>query len=121
MDRASFLRNLLIDKYDEEIAGPLAGSRRTSTLRQQQVAWKALQKWLEEDDSRIISKTGLLKFILHLKRSRNLSARTIINYRAYLSQPISLASGIDLGDWEFKDLDKYFFLSGPTKRKHVPK
>ena len=68
-----------------------------------------------------LSMLSFLKFFIHLKENRQLSTRTLMNYRVYLSQPILLALEVYLNDWEFRDLDKAFFLQEPRKLKHIPK
>ena len=120
MDRITFLKKMLTDQHDPQIAEVLTKARRDSTVNQQQVAWSAWQNWLKEDDERSITKTDLLRFFIFLKEDRNLAPRTILNYRIYLSQPVELATGINLKDWEFKDLDKAFFLINPPTLKRVP-
>ena len=99
---------MLTDQHDPQVAEILTKARRDSTVNQQQVAWSAWQNWLKEDDERSITKTDLLRFFIFLKDDRFLAPRTILNYRIYLSHPVELATGINLIDWEFKDLDKAF-------------
>ena len=120
MDRTSFIKFFQAKSHGEELAEVLTSSRRKSTLSQQEVAWRAFQSWLREDDKRALSKTDLLKFCLFLRKTKRLSPRTILNYRASLSQPLRFVSRVNFDDVEFKDLDRAFHLASPQSVKRIP-
>ena len=120
LDRTSFLQQILKDKLDDEIASVPVKSRRKSTLYQQEVAWRALQVWLQDNPERSISKKDMLHFCLYLSRVKKLRGSTILNYRSSLARPILLSSGVDLTDSDFKDLDKALYLAAPPPKKRIP-
>ena len=120
MDRKAFLLQLLEERHGPTLAAAIVAGRRDSTLAQQEIAWRALQAWLREDDSRLVDKTNLLKFCLFLRDKRGLASSTIANYRAALARPLGIAADINFDDFEFKDLDKFLFLSKPSPKKRVP-
>ena len=120
LDRAGFIRYFQTNLHGQEIADVLLSSRRNSTRNQQEVAWRAFQSWLREDDARGLTKTDLLKFCLFLRNVKKLSPRTISNYRASLSQPLRFVCNLNFDDSEFKELDKAFQLSKPPPLKRIP-
>ena len=77
--RASFIKFFQAKSHGEELAEVLTSSRRKSTLIQQEVAWRAFQSWLREDDNRALSKTDLLKSCLFLRKTKclNLAFRSL--------------------------------------------
>ena len=121
VDRKTFLLQMMERQHGSVIAQAIVAGRRDSTLAQQEISWRAFQSWLEADESREVDKTNLLEFCLYLRNSKGLAPSTIANYRAALARPLGLAAGINFDDFEFKDLDKYFFLSGPSYKKRIPR
>ena len=120
MDRVSFMRSVISEEVGEDVAQRVIAGKRPSTLKQQQVAWSAFQKWLEDNPNEDISIASFLKFFIFLKDIKNLNPVTVMNYRSYLALPFKIGAEIDLHNWKFKDLEKAFFLETPANRPTLP-
>jgi hypothetical protein len=119
VDRISFLRSQYRKRWPEQVAARLAQAYRPSSLRQQQVAWTALQEWLRVSGKEV-SDGSLLEFLCSLRDQKNLSTNTILNYKASLTLPLSFVPELNLKAWQFQELSKALFLGKPPNQKRVP-
>ena len=102
------------------VAKRVINGKRRSTVKQQQVAWTALQDWLRINPEQGISISSLLEFFIFLKDTKKLSPVTIRNYRSYLLLPIQLVANVNLKDWRFKEFENSFFIETPKSNPSIP-
>ena len=119
MDRIQFLEYIYTLKYGKNVAKNLIKSHRDSTKRQAQCVWRSFKCWLPEDVDKLSSKL-FMEFLIYLQSNKELSARTILNYRSCLSLPIKLGFNIDLSGKTFSLLARSQFLQKPVTRKLYP-
>lgn len=117
--RIQFLKDKLSTVQGQEVAEDIIHAYRQSTLRQHEIAWKALQDWLRETKEEV-SKPAILRFLRHLFHNKKLAPNTVISYRAALSFPLSLGFEIDIHDKEFSLLARSQFLARPPQKRHIP-
>ena len=94
------------------VSSLLSKARRTSTVKQQQVAGKKFKDWLRMMPGKPINKQSLLEFMIYLHES-GLKSRTIKNYIASLAKPLLMGFCMDLKSQEFKDTIDVFFYQAP--------
>ena len=116
MDRTSFLQKVFSTKFGENVAVALMHAFRTSTRRQQEYAWKALQQWLQTQPLTTLSHSALLQFFLWLRTTKDLASQTITAYKSALALPLREAFGLDLSSPHFILLMKSLFLTKPPSR-----
>ena len=119
MDRLSFLRYQYRRKFSADITERLLRASRDSTVKQQEVAWKAFQSWLEGCKEEV-SNSSVLEFLCFLRDNKKLQTNTILNYKASLQLPLSFVPEVNLKSWEFHELSKSLYLDLPPNAKHIP-
>lgn len=120
MDRIQFLKHCWTEKYGRVIAKRLINSYRESSSRQAQSVWKTFQTWIPES-VKILKKAHVLRFLIYLHESRNLTSRTVLSYRGNLSLPLEVGFNISTKDKTFNLLAKAQFLKKPAPKKSIPK
>ena len=120
MDRFHFLRSCLLPKFGEELSDRILKGKRDSTWKQQNIAWKAFQKFLSLDFSESLTPALLLKFCLWLRDEKNLETSTICNYKAAVGFPLNVCFGLNFSTWEFKELKNALFLEKPRIPPRTP-
>lgn len=116
MDRVSLVASLLHGSYGAP-ALMLAHCHRQSSLRQEEVAWKAWQAWLTaHHPSEHVSVSSVLSFLISLAEVRHLSLSTIACYRSSLR----LLAAIDVAAFPFPDLIKALYLRCPPTPPRPP-
>ena len=119
MDRISFLRQALLTSRPVDIVDTLLACYRSSSRRQQEVAWSAFQRWLPLTCS-IVSRVEVLQFLQFLFSVKHLAPSTIVNYRAALQWPLEEAFHIDFSHPDFSHLATGFFHICPPMAPTVP-
>ena len=119
MDRLQFLKTALEEQHPKEVVSQLTQAYRKSTDRQAQSVWKSFQTWLPTD-IKIIDQNTVLKYLIHLQQSKNLSPRTILNYRSCLARPLRVALNLDLNSEAFELLARSQFLQNPPQQRIIP-
>ena len=119
LDRLQFLRLVLGHLHGDDVADHLITAHRASTHRQAQSVWRKFQQWLPTTVSSVTRDT-VLRFLIFLHSDLQLSARTVVNYRATLALPLRSAFGIDFEHESFSLLTRSQFLQKPPATKKIP-
>ena len=119
MDRISFLRRALLASRPPQIVTTLLAKYRQSSQKQQQVAWKAFQRWLPSNNT-TITKNDVLCFLQSLFSEKSLAPRTIMSYRAAIQWPLEEAFGIEFSHPDFSRLATGFFHLRPPLAPSAP-
>lgn len=119
MDRLQFLKAALEEHHSQDVASQLMKAYRDSTNRQSQSVWRSFQSWLPVG-TKILTENLVLQFLIYLAQTKNLSPRTILNYRSCLARPLRVALNLNLNSEAFELLARSQFLQNPPKRKIVP-
>ena len=115
MDRSTVLRSAYEFRYGLDVADSLLAAVRPATLRQQEHAWRALQKWLTKQPLVALTEPLMLRFFLHLHH-QGYAAQTLATYKSALAAPIREAVQIDVASSHFALLLRSFFLRRPPQR-----
>ena len=86
MDCISFLRFHLATSHKPEVIERLLQGKRTSTLYQNNVSWKAFHDFVKASNPIKPDTSLLLEFCIWLRDNRNLATNTILNYKAAVGQ-----------------------------------
>ena len=111
LDRISFLRKHLYKTHSQAVADTIIAGFRDSSLKQQEVAWRAFQRWLPQDTVEV-TLTTVLQSLFTLFTDTELTPSTINSYKSSLSWPLNLAFGID-----FNHKDLSLFIRGLFHRR----
>lgn len=120
LSRIHFL-NLAYSKiHSSSVAASLTKAYRPSTNKQQQLAWKKFQDFIQKHEITSISTTTVLEFLRETFALSNLSPKTILTYRAALAEPLRVAFNIDVTSKPFKLLARSQFLERPPVQRLIP-
>lgn len=118
---SKYIRRSLGPAAPPSLAAEMVEAHRRSTRDQYQIAWAALQTWVAANDLTSFSKASLLAFLSYLAKTKSLSPRTVLVYRAALTLPLCYAFGIDTSDREFNLLSRSQFIANPPVKKLIPR
>ena len=120
LDSVSVLKSFLLPKFSSAVVERLVAGKRSSTLYQQNVVWKAFQDFVRSNDPGQPDVNCLLEFCIWLRESRGLATTTINNYKAAVGQFLSMAYDLNVNSWDFKALKNNLFLEKPPNPPRVP-
>ena len=84
LDRISFLRKHLYKTHSQAVADTIIAGFRDSSLKQQEMAWRAFQQWLPQCTVEV-TLTTILQFLFTLFTDTELTHSTINSYKTSLS------------------------------------